>query len=697
MLLRASLVGLAALHSSATSSPVEKVVQLLTDLKKGIEEDGGAEQQVYDKFACWCEKTTGRKAGAIVDANNQIRSLGQQILSLKGKVATLGSEIEELSAGIKKNEAAQEEATNVRTRENSDFMAESAEQKQAIAALQSAIKTLVAATNPIAKDASLLQSSASQTAVKKAIAALPSTVGLSRKQMALLSEVAAGRYAPQSVTVQGMLADMYNTFTADLEGATQSEAMANRDFEQFTATKSAELREMRETREKKEGEKAEAEALLADTTQEYDDTEAQKNADVEFFDETKELCMKKAKEWTNRKEMRDAELEGIKKGLEILTSDDARELFAKSIKPGKETKSSDKDSGVDIESFLQVSSDDSVGAPQHAYAVLKAAATKTQSLRLAQLAADARMAKSGHFDEVINAIDEILTVLKEEEAADIAKRDECKDKFHEIESTVADLTWKISVNDANMNKLQKQIEKRTEEKEDTIASIEDVNDQIKRLEDQRKEENDAFKQSKSDDTAAIELLKAARGAISKYYKENKIEMLQKPFAVSEDQAPDADFTGAESRKTETKGILSLMTMLIEDLNDEIKNGMDGEEEAQLEFEKMVKAAKKLKEELISKKVSLEDIIAKRGEQKTSESEKKDNNNEDKTSEVDYKKEIKPDCDFILGAFENRALKRSAERDGLTQAKSILAGAKPSLLERPFDDRAFSKIRFLSVN
>jgi hypothetical protein len=288
-------------------------------------------------------------------------------------------------------------------------------------------------------------------------------------------------------------------------------------------------------------------------------------------------------------------------------------------------------------------------------------------------------------------------VLKEEEAADIAKRDECKDKFHEIEGTVADLTWKMSVNDANMNKLQKQIEKRTEEKEATIASIEDVDAQIERLEDQRKEENDAFKQAKADDTAAIELLKAARGAISKYYKENKIEMLQKPFAVSEDQAPDADFTGAESRKTETKGIISLMTMLIEDLNDEIKTGMEDEEQAQLEFEKMLKAAKKLKEELVSKKVSLEDVIAKRGEQKTSESEKKENNGEDKSSELEYKKEIKPDCDFILGAFEQRRLKRSAERDGLTQAKAILAGAKPSLLEKSFDDRAFSSIRFLGVN
>jgi hypothetical protein len=37
--------------------------------------------------------------------------------------------------------------------------------------------------------------------------------------------------------------------------------------------------------------------------------------------------------------------------------------------------------------------------------------------------------------------------LKDEEAADIAKRDECKDQYLSIESTV-DLYWKIKKNEA---------------------------------------------------------------------------------------------------------------------------------------------------------------------------------------------------------------------------------------------------------
>ena len=39
-----------------------KVVTLIEDLKAKIDADGATEQKIYDKFACWCESTTQRKA-----------------------------------------------------------------------------------------------------------------------------------------------------------------------------------------------------------------------------------------------------------------------------------------------------------------------------------------------------------------------------------------------------------------------------------------------------------------------------------------------------------------------------------------------------------------------------------------------------------------------------------------------------------
>ena len=49
---------------AVAGSPLEKVVQLLEELKTNLVADEKTGQQVYDKYACWCETATGRKAAA---------------------------------------------------------------------------------------------------------------------------------------------------------------------------------------------------------------------------------------------------------------------------------------------------------------------------------------------------------------------------------------------------------------------------------------------------------------------------------------------------------------------------------------------------------------------------------------------------------------------------------------------------------
>ena len=94
-----------------------------------------------------------------------------------------------------------------------------------------------------------------------------------------------------------------------------------------------------------------------------------------------------------------------------------------------------------------------------------------------------------------------------------------------------------------------------------------------------------------------------------------------------------------------------MTMIIEGLNDEIKNAMTAEETAQMAFEKQIAAAEALQEELEKKVVSLDEQIA-RTELDLSEANKDlDNNKEDLQKELDYKKEIEPDCDWIIALVE----------------------------------------------
>merc|ERR1719460_3064219 len=160
----------------------------------------------------------------------------------------------------------------------------------------------------------------SQGAVKSVLERLPSASHVSDSTMSLLSEFTSAKagYAPQSATIQGMLADMYLTFSDDLESSTNDEANKNSQFEELYASLEDENNKMKDTREKKQNEKADAEAMLADTTKAYDDTEKQMKADTAFFDQTKAACESKHEEWTVRTSMRNEELEGITKALEIL-------------------------------------------------------------------------------------------------------------------------------------------------------------------------------------------------------------------------------------------------------------------------------------------------------------------------------------------------------------------------------------------
>lgn len=709
----ASSAGASFRAKSDTASPVERVVKLLQKLAAQIETDKKSETEIYNKYACWCEKTVTRKAANIDDGYAEMRALSQKILILKGTVATLKSEIAKLAAEIKQNEEDQADATNIRSKQNAAFMTEAEEMKEALSALQSAIKVLADATLP--GKSALVQEGAqaqSRMAVRAVLSVLPSRVSLPVSRLSMLGEFASGssKYAPQSASIQGILVDMYSTFASDLESSTQTEATQNRDFEKYIAVKTEEKATLEKTKLGKETDLSAAEADLAEAVQTFDATFAQKAADIKFFDETKKACTSKWEEWSTRSTLREEELKGIEKAIEILTADDARDTFRVAIKAGKET-------GADASiptSFVQFSKGLSENAPVvKAYNALKAQASNSHSLRLAALAVQVRTAKVGHFEAVIKAIDDMMATLKSEAAADLSKKTTCINEYQQIELALSKLTWDISVNDATIDKLMSKIELLTKEKEKTIAEIKETDEHLAAILKQRTEEHDAFTQAKAEDQEAISLLTEARTALMAYYKKNGIAlgpiqgemkglslMSRDPvFEVSEDQAPDATFSSKGSRKGESKDIVSLMTYLIQDLEDEVRNGISTEEAQQTAYEEEKATAEDLKKALISKKNDLSAAIARAGKEKGAEEEKKSMNQEEFMAETGYEKDIKPDCDWIIGAFDKRAEARAAEMKGLTEAKEYLAGYQGSLLEKTakvFDDNTLGSIRFLSV-
>merc|ERR1719197_590768 len=200
-------------------------------------------------------------------------------------------------------------------------------------------------------------------------------------------------------------------------------------------------------------------------------------------------------------------------------------------------------------------------------------------------------------------------------------------------------------------------------------------------------EHEVFQGKKADDEGASQLLAAAIESLSAFYKNNdtgmgevqgSINFLQKKkepvFEVSADQAPDATFTDAGKSTGASKGIISTLTMIKEDLDDEIANGIKEDIATQTLFEEQLTSAKTLEQDLINKKTDLEEAIAAANDEIDAHNEEKADRQADLDAEHEYLWSIKPDCTWILNTFDDRHKKRDTEIAGLRESIGMLQGA-----------------------
>merc|ERR1719265_2362981 len=132
-------------------------------------------------------------------------------------------------------------------------------------------------------------------------------------------------------------------------------------------------------------------------------------------------------------------------------------------------------------SFLQVSSDGASTATSQAYLALKKAATEAHSTRLASLAATVRLAKAGHFAEVIKAIDEVEETLKDEGQNDIETRDHCNEEYQDIAVHTKDLKWQIKADIAHIEKIKAEINDNSKHRDETIEAIKEVTENMEQM------------------------------------------------------------------------------------------------------------------------------------------------------------------------------------------------------------------------
>merc|ERR1719146_353557 len=181
------------------------------------------------------------------------------------------------------------------------------------------------------------------------------------------------------------------------------------------------------------------------------------------------------------------------------------------------------------------------------------------------------------------------------------------------------------------------------EKEDTLKKKADLIEAMDEALADREAENQAFTTAKQDDLNAIELLGQAIEALSAY-GDNDALLQQPAMEVSEDQAPDASFSGKDNYKNAQGGIIQLLTQIKENLEIEIGVSTKAEAKATLEYEKLKADADKQTASYEEQIVALDASIADTDAEITSLTEAKEDTEGQHQTTVDYLKKIEPNCE-----------------------------------------------------
>merc|ERR1719287_120596 len=160
------LLGLVA---STTVSPVQKVIELLDDLKAKVQADFANEEKLMEEYTNWCDEEANDKEDAITSSKRTIQDLTATIADAKASVLTLTSKIEELTGKIAASEGDLKKATSIRQKERGDF--EAAEKE-----LSDTVDSLSRASSVLKKNLGFLQSGRASEDLKKMTSALSKVV-----------------------------------------------------------------------------------------------------------------------------------------------------------------------------------------------------------------------------------------------------------------------------------------------------------------------------------------------------------------------------------------------------------------------------------------------------------------------------------------------------------------------------------------
>jgi len=648
---------------------------MLQNMQKKVEEEGEAEKKLYDKFMCYCKSGGKDLESSIGAAEEKVSTLPSQITAAEERLTQLKDDIKQHQTDRAAAKGSMKKATAVRDKEAAEFAKLKAEADSNMVAVAKAIAALEKGLG-----AGFLQTSAARD-LRAYVANKADVADVDRQLLVSFLSAKTGAESPGTDQIIGMLKQMEESMESTLSDGMKQEDEAIASYEKMMESKGEEVEALTASIDEKLKLVGELGVDIIEMKEDLTDTEAALLKDKDFLKNLVTSCATKMKEWEERSKTRAEELTALSETIKILNDDDALDLFKKTLPSGSS-------------SLVQV---------QQSRALLREKALKVvrnawrasdrhhrPGLDFLVLALTGKKALSqGMFDKVIKMCDDLVAELKQEQQDDYDKKEYCDAQFDLADDKKKSLERAEKDAENAISKAKEAIETLTDEIKALEKGIKDLDKSVVEATEQRKEENQEFKDLMMADKKAKEILEFAKKRLNKFYNPT-LEFSQTGrqaaagvFAEIEVHGggkaapgPPPETWDAYAKKgEESTNVVSMIDALIADLDKEMTEAKADEKNGQEDYETMMSesAAKRTED---SKSLSAK-MEAKADAEKTlsEQTEIKKDTHKELWATLEYINSLHHECDWLLKFFDVR---KTARTGGWIIAKT--GGWSPSCLD-----------------
>merc|ERR550537_1977712 len=508
--------------SAVQANPIEKILEMISDLQAKVIGEGEDAQKEYDEYSEWCEDRSTQLGFEIKTGKAEVAELKATIEEETSSSAALETKIEELSNDIKTDEADLDAATKIREKENADFTAEEKELTQVLDMLERATAIL---TREMAKSggAAMLQLK-SATSITEALSVMVQASALSSADASRLTALvqtdnsdsdeepgapAAAVYEGHSDGIIGTLEGLTEKAEGQLDKARKTETTAAQNYQMLKQSLTDEIKYANQDMDKAKKGLAESQEKKAVAEGDLEVTSKDLAEDIQTKATLHQDCMNAAEEF---------ELSTKSRGEELKALATAKKVIKESTGGAAE-----QSYGLNQVSLLQLASSADL-AKFEAVRFVRDLARKANSASLAQLAS--RMssamklgAAAGEdpFAKVKSLITDMISTLEDEAEADASHKAYCDKEMSEANAKKDDLTAesdKLSTKIAQDKAASAKLKEEVATLQGELAAMAKARAEADKL---RAKENAAFKKNSAEMKEGIEGVKLALKVLKDYY------------------------------------------------------------------------------------------------------------------------------------------------------------------------------------